>query len=137
MRFEELSLGQTATIRKTISESDILAYAGLTGDFNPLHVDAEYAARTRFGTRIAHGMLTAGLVSHVLGMRLPGTGAIYLGQSLRFTAPVRAGDTIEARAEVVELVPAQRRVRLKTVCENQLGEKVLEGEALMMIEEVA
>ena len=136
MRFEELSLGQTATIRKTISESDILAYAGLTGDFNPVHVDAEYAARTRFGSRIAHGMLTAGLVSHVLGMRLPGTGAIYLGQSLRFTAPVRAGDTIEARAEVVELVPAKRRVRLKTVCENQLGEKVLEGEALMMIEEV-
>lgn len=136
MRFEELSLGQTATIRKTISESDILAYAGLTGDFNPVHVDAEYASRTRFGSRIAHGMLTAGLVSHVLGMRLPGTGAIYLGQSLRFTAPVRAGDTIEARAEVVELVPAKRRVRLKTVCENQLGEKVLEGEALMMIEEV-
>ena len=136
MRFEELSLGQTAAIRKTISESDILAYAGLTGDFNPVHVDAEYAARTRFGTRIAHGMLTAGLVSHVLGMRLPGTGAIYLGQSLRFTAPVRAGDTIEARAEVVELVPAKRRVRLKTVCENQLGEQVLEGEALMMIEEV-
>ena len=136
MRFEELSLGQTASIRKTISESDILAYAGLTGDFNPVHVDAEYAARTRFGTRIAHGMLTAGLVSHVLGMRLPGTGAIYLGQSLRFTAPVRAGDTIEARAEVVELVPAKRRVRLKTVCENQLGEQVLEGEALMMIEEV-
>ena len=136
MRFEELSLGQTAAIRKTISESDILAYAGLTGDFNPVHVDAEYAARTRFGSRIAHGMLTAGLVSHVLGMRLPGSGAIYLGQSLRFTAPVRAGDTIEARAEVVELVPAKRRVRLKTVCENQLGEKVLEGEALMMIEEV-
>ena len=137
MRFEELAVGQTATIRKTISESDINAYAGLTGDFNPVHVDAEYAARSRFGSRIAHGMLTAGLVSHVLGMRLPGTGAIYLGQTLRFTAPVRAGDTIEARAEVVELVPAKRRVRLKTICQNQLGEKVLEGEALMMIEEVS
>ena len=137
MRFEELTLGQTATIQKIISEADIIAYAGLTGDFNPIHVDAEYAARTRFGTRIAHGMLTAGLVSHVLGMRLPGTGAIYLSQSLRFTAPVRAGDTIEARAEVVELVPARRWVRLKTVCQNQLGEKVIEGEALMMIEEVS
>lgn len=137
MRFDQLSVGQTAAIRKTISESDIVWYAGITGDFNPIHIDAEYAARTRFGTRIAHGMLTAGLVSQVLGMRLPGTGAVYLGQTLRFTAPVRAGDTIEARAEVIELIPGKQRVRLRTVCVNQDGDTVLEGEALMLMEDIA
>jgi 3-hydroxybutyryl-CoA dehydratase len=136
MRFEELAVGQTAAIRKTITETDIGVFAGLTGDFNPIHMDADFAAGTRFQSRIAHGMLTAGLISHVLGMRLPGTGAIYLGQTLRFSAPVRAGDTIEARAEVIELMPVQRRVRLRTVCTNQRGETVLQGEALMLMEEV-
>lgn len=137
MRFGDLRVGQTAVISKTITEADIMAYAALTGDFNPLHVDAEHAARTRFGGRIAHGMLTAGLVSNVLGMRLPATGAVYLSQSLRFKAPVRAGDTIEARAEVLELFPEKQRVRLRTVCTNQTGTTVLEGEALMLIDEVS
>lgn len=137
MRFDELAVGQTASIRKTMTEADIGVFAGLTGDFNPIHMDADFAARTRFKSRIAHGMLTAGLISHVLGMRLPGTGAIYLSQTLRFSAPVRAGDTIEARAEVIELLPAQRRVRLRTLCTNQRGETVLQGEALMLMEELA
>ena len=136
MRFDELKVGQSDRIRRTISEADIVSYAGLTGDFNPIHVDAEFGARTRFGTRIAHGMMTAGLISNVLGMRLPGTGAVYLGQTLRFRGPVRAGDTIEAAAEVVELMPDKRRVRLRTTCVNQRGETVLEGEALMLIDPV-
>ncbi|HEX9893657.1 MAG TPA: MaoC family dehydratase [Gemmatimonadales bacterium] len=136
MRFDELSLGQTATIRKTITQADIEVFAGLTGDFNPIHMDAQYAGRTRFGGRIAHGMLTAGLVSQVLGMRLPGTGAVYLSQTLRFKAPVRAGDTIEARAEVLELMPEKRRVRLRTLCVNQSGDTVLDGEALMLVDDV-
>lgn len=136
MLFAELALGQTALVRRTITEADLSGFAGITGDFNPLHVDAEWAARTRFGGRIAHGMLSAGLISNVLGMRLPGPGAIYLGQTLRFTAPVRPGDTITARAEVVELVPAKRRVRLRTTCTNQAGETVVDGEAVMLVDDV-
>jgi 3-hydroxybutyryl-CoA dehydratase len=135
MRYSDLRVGQTAAIQKTITETDITSYAGIIQDFNPLHVDADYAARSRFGGKIAHGMLTAGLISTVMGMRLPGTGAVYLSQTLRFTAPVRPGDTIEARAEVLELMPAKRRVRLGTVCVNQRGETVIEGEALMMVDE--
>jgi 3-hydroxybutyryl-CoA dehydratase len=136
MRYADLHVGQTAAIRKTLTEADIVNYAGITEDFNPLHVDADYATRSRFGGKIAHGMLTAGLVSTVLGMRLPGTGAVYLSQTLRFTAPVRPGDTIEARAEVLELMPEKRRVRLGTICVNQRGETVLEGEALMLVDDV-
>jgi 3-hydroxybutyryl-CoA dehydratase len=136
MRFAELAMGQTAEVRRTLTESDVVAFAGITGDFNPLHVDAEWASRSRFGGRVAHGMLSAGLISNVLGMRLPGAGAIYLGQTLRFTAPVRPGDTITARAEVVELVPAKRRVRLRTTCTNQDGETVVDGEATMVVDDV-
>lgn len=136
MRFEELTIGRTATVSETITDRHIAAFADLSGDRNPLHVDDAWAARTRFGGRIAHGALTAGLVSRVLGMELPGTGAVYLGQTYRFTAPVRPGDTVHAKAEVIELDPARRRVRLKTTCHNQRGEQVLEGEALMMIDEV-
>ncbi|HEX9754440.1 MAG TPA: MaoC family dehydratase [Gemmatimonadales bacterium] len=136
MRFAELAIGQTAEVRRTITESDVVAFAGISGDFNPVHVDAEWAARTRFGGRVAHGMLSAGLISNVLGMRLPGAGAIYRSQTLRFTAPVRPGDTITARAEVVELVPAKRRVRLRTTCTNQDGETVVEGEATMVVDDV-
>jgi len=136
MRFEELAIGRSATVSETITDRHIAAFAELSGDRNPLHVDDAWAARTRFGGRIAHGALTAGLVSRVLGMELPGTGAVYLGQTYRFTAPVRPGDTVEARAEVIELDRARRRVRLRTTCRNQRGEQVLEGEALMMIDEV-
>jgi len=133
MRFDELHLGQQAAVSKVIEEADIDAFAALTGDSNPVHLDEAFAATTRFGGRIAHGMLSAGLFSTVLGMKLPGTGAIYLGQTLRFTAPVRPGDTITATAEVVELVPEKRRVRLRTTATNQRGETVIDGEAQMLL----
>lgn len=133
MQFAELVLGQVAEVSKTITKADIEAFAALTGDTNPMHLDEAFAAATRFGGLIAHGMLSAGLISTVLGTRLPGTGAIYLGQSLRFTAPVRPGDTVTARAEVVELVPAKRRVRIRTTGTNQRGEVVIDGEAEMLL----
>ena len=131
--FERLAVGQTAEMAKTVTEADVVLFAGVTGDFNPVHVDAVAAERSRFGGRIAHGMLSAGLVSAVLAMRLPGPGTIYLSQSLRFTRPVRIGDTVTARVEIAELVPAKRRVRLATTCLNQRGETVLEGEAVVMV----
>jgi 3-hydroxybutyryl-CoA dehydratase len=128
---EELKVGDTAEFGKTISESDIYLYAGITGDFNPAHVNHVYAEGTFFKTRIAHGMLSAGLISAVLANQLPGPGTIYLKQELRFLAPVRIGDTIIARVEVIELILDKNRVRLKTACLNQEGILVLDGEALV------
>jgi 3-hydroxybutyryl-CoA dehydratase len=128
---EELKVGDTAEFGKTISESDIYLYAGITGDFNPAHVNHVYAEGTFFKTRIAHGMLSAGLISAVLANQLPGPGTIYLKQELRFLAPVRIGDTIIARVEVIELILDKNRVRLKTVCLNQEGVVVLDGEAVV------
>jgi 3-hydroxybutyryl-CoA dehydratase len=128
---EQLKVGDAAEFGKTISESDIYLYAGITGDFNPAHVNESYAENTFFKTRIAHGMLTAGLISAVLANQLPGPGTIYLKQDLRFLAPVRIGDTITARVEIIELIHEKNRVRLKTVCSNQEGVIVLEGEALV------
>jgi 3-hydroxybutyryl-CoA dehydratase len=133
MRFEELQVGNSAEFSKTITEADVVLFAGITGDFNPVHIDQQAAERSRFGGRIAHGMLTAGLISTVLGMRLPGPGAIYLTQSLRFTGPVMLGDTVTARAEVLELIPAKQRVRVATTCRKQTGETVLDGEALLWV----
>jgi len=133
-RIDEIQVGQVAEMAKTVTEADVTLFAGVTGDFNPVHVDAEVAAQSRFGERIAHGMLSAGFISAVLGMRLPGTGSIYLSQSLRFTKPVRIGDTVTARVEVVEVLATKRRVRLATVCRNQQGETVVEGEAVVMVD---
>lgn len=133
--FEELEVGQAAEVSKTITEADVVLYAGLTGDFNSAHVDEVAARQGRFGGRIAHGMLTAGLVSSVLGTRLPGPGCIYVAQSLRFTRPVRIGDTVTARVEVTELRPEGRRVILRTTGRNQDGETVLEGEAEVLVPE--
>lgn len=133
MSFESLAVGMQAEMSRTISLEDIERFAQVTGDDNPVHIDDAAAARSRFGRRIAHGMLSAGLISAVLGTRLPGPGVIYLSQSLRFTRPVFPGDVITATAEVLELVPAKRRVRLATTCRNQAGEVVLEGEALVMV----
>lgn len=135
MAFSDLAVGQSATMSRTISEADIARYAELTGDFNPVHLDAAWAAESRFKGRIAHGMLTAGLISAVVGMKLPGPGAVYMSQSLKFVGPVRIGDTITARAEVLELVPERRRVRLATICTNQQGDVVLEGEALLKVDD--
>ncbi|CAN5887325.1 MaoC family dehydratase [soil metagenome] len=133
MRFEELQIGQAAEFAKTVTEADVVLYAGITGDLNPAHINQVEAEKSRFGGRIAHGMLSAGLISAVLGTRLPGPGTIYLEQTLRFTRPVRIGDTVTARVEVIELIEKRRRVRLATSCANQDGEVVLEGEALVMV----
>lgn len=130
----EFQPGQKATFIKTITEADVYAFAGITGDFNPLHVDAEFARRSRFGERIAHGMLTAGLISAVLGTRLPGPGGIYLGQTLKFLHPVRFGDTITATAEVMDYRSDKHILRLRTICTNQRGETVVEGESVLLVE---
>lgn len=135
MKFVELVVGQFALHTKTVTESDVVMYAGITGDFNPMHIDQVYAEKTRFGGRIAHGMLTAGFISAVLGMKLPGEGSIYMSQSLRFTRPVRIGDTITARIEVIELFADKKRVRLGTTCRNQNDELVLDGEALVLMQD--
>ena len=128
---EELKVGDTAEIQKTISETDVYLYAGITGDLNPAHLNEEYARGTFFKTRIAHGMLIAGLISTILGNKLPGPGTIYTHQSVDFLAPVRFGDTITARAEITELDSERNRARLKTTCMNQEGTMVLDGEALV------
>src|SRR3954451_24614241 len=102
MRIDEITVGMSAEHTKTVTEADVVLFAGITGDFNPVHVDAEAAAKSRFGARIAHGMLSAGLVSAAIAMKLPGPGSIYMSQSLRFTRPVMIGDTVTARVEVAE-----------------------------------
>ena len=127
-------LGATASVTKTITEADLIAFARLTGDDNPMHLDAEFAKSTRFGKQIAHGMLTAGLISAVLGTKLPGPGAIYLSQSLMFLKPVFIGDTITATATVVSIHESKPIVTLHTRCVNQRGETVIEGEAVSLID---
>ncbi|BBD76833.1 MULTISPECIES: MaoC family dehydratase [Hydrogenophilus] len=128
----DLQPGMVAEIGRTVSEADILAFAGVSGDTNPVHLDAEFAAQTQFKERIAHGMLSAAFISAVLGTKLPGPGAIYLSQSLRFRAPVHVGDTVVARVTVKEVVPEKRRVVLETLC--LVGETVVvEGEATIYI----
>jgi len=129
----ELQVGQRASVSRTVTETDVVNFAGLSGDFNPVHVDPEYARTTRFGQRVAHGLLTASIMSSILGMQLPGPGAIYLGQTLKFLKPVFIGDTITAHAEVVQWIAEKRRVVLNTWVENQRGEKVLEGEATLWV----
>lgn len=128
---EELKVGDSAEFSKTVSEADIYLFAGITGDFNPAHVDEEYARKTYFATRIAHGMLSAGFISTVLGTRLPGPGTIYMRQELTFLGAVKIGDTITAKAEVIEIDTAKGRVKLRTTCDNQQGQRVLTGEALV------
>jgi 3-hydroxybutyryl-CoA dehydratase len=129
---DQLTIGESAQFAKTITESDVVLYAGITGDFNPAHVNEAYAKGTYFKGRIAHGLLAAGLISAALGCRLPGPGTIYLGQSLKFMAPVRIGDTITAVVTVSEKLEDNKRVLFTTTCTNQEGEVVLEGEATVM-----
>ncbi len=128
---EMLKTGDWAEFTKTISEADVYLFAGITGDLNPAHVDETYARTTFFKTRIAHGMLLAGLISTVIGTQLPGPGTIYVRQELDFLAPVRFGDTVTARAEVTEILAEKNRVRLKTTCVNQEGKAVVDGVALV------
>jgi len=128
---DQLKVGDSAEFAKTVSESDIYLYAGITGDFNPAHVNEAYAKNTFFQTRIAHGMLTAGFISAIIANQLPGPGTIYMKQELSFLAPVHIGDTITGRVEILELNLEKNRARLKTVCTNQDGVVVLEGEGLV------
>jgi 3-hydroxybutyryl-CoA dehydratase len=133
LAFEALEAGMAAEYARTVGDADIVAFAEVSGDRNPAHLDEEAAARGPFGGRIAHGMLSAAYVSTALATKLPGPGTIYLSQSLRFVRPVRIGDTVTARVEVAEVIAAKRRVRLKTTCTNQRGETLLDGEALVMV----
>lgn len=129
---EDLSVGQSADLVRTVGEADIIAFAAVTGDNNPVHLDADYAATTSFGERIAHGMLSAGYISAVIGTQLPGPGAIYLSQALRFKRPVKIGDEVTARATITEIDEAKARVTLATICLVN-GKPVVEGEALIMV----
>jgi 3-hydroxybutyryl-CoA dehydratase len=128
---EDLSLGQSADLSRVVSAADIDAFAAVTGDHNPVHLDETYAAATRFGGRIAHGMLSAGYISAILGAHMPGPGAIYLSQTLRFRRPVRIGDTVVASATITEIDAARARVTLKTVCKVG-GDVVVDGEAVVL-----
>ncbi len=130
--FEDLKVGQTALYARTLTETDIVLFAGISGDNNPVHINEEFASNTMFSGRIAHGMLSAAFISTVLGMKLPGPGAIYVSQTLRFKAPVRAGDTLNVRATVTDLVPDKRRATLSTII--TVGNRVvLEGEAVVIV----
>ncbi len=129
---EDLSAGMTKIYAKTVTEADIVMFAGISGDTNPVHLDAHFADQTAFKGRIAHGMLSASFISTVLGTRLPGPGCIYLSQTLKFRAPVKAGDTVTARVIVKNVDQQSKRVTLTTVC--SVGEKVvIDGEALLMV----
>ncbi|MPM29769.1 (R)-specific enoyl-CoA hydratase [bioreactor metagenome] len=132
LSINELFLGQSASLAKTISESDVYLYAGVSGDNNPAHLNEQYASGTRFGRRIAHGMLSAGLISAALGTKLPGPGAIYLSQTLKFMAPVYFGDTVTATVTVRQLDSDKNRVILDTTCTNQNGTVVIAGEAVIV-----
>ena len=129
----KLNVGDTAEITKTIEQADVDAFARLTGDHNPIHVDEAFAKTTRFGRRIAHGMLTASLISSVLANKLPGEGSVYLGQTLQFVAPVFPGDEITARVTVKEVREDKPILKLDTICSNQRGEVVIRGEASVFI----
>ena len=129
---EELHVGMTDFYSRTITEADIVTFAGVTGDLNPVHMNREFAEQTQFGGTIAHGMLTASLISTVVGTRLPGPGAIYMSQNLRFTAPVKAGDTITAVATVTDVNLAKRRCALETICLRG-DQVVVKGDALLVV----
>ena len=128
--YDQISVGDISEFSKTFSETDIYLYAGISGDFNPAHINETFASKTYFKTRIAHGMLSAGLISAVIGTQLPGPGSIYMQQTLTFLAPVHIGDTVTARVEVVEKID-KKKVRMQTTCTNQDAVVVLEGEAMV------
>jgi len=131
---KQIQIGDHATLTRTITDEMVVAYADLVGDHNPVHLDEAFAATTRFGHRIAHGMLVAGLISTVIASDLPGPGSVYLGQTLQFKAPVYLGDTITARIEVIKVREDKPIVTLATVCTNQDGNNVIEGEAVVLVQ---
>ena len=130
--FTEVNIGDRASMSKTVTECDIYTFAGVTGDFNPVHIDAEFAKTTMFKERIAHGMLSAGFISAVLGTALPGKNTIYLGQELQFKAPVKIGDTVTATVECIEKIEAKNRLIFRTIVINQNGVIVVDGKATML-----
>ena len=132
MTIQEMKIGDHASVTKTVSETDVYLFAGITGDLNPAHTNEVAASKTMFKTRIAHGMLGAGFISAVLGMYLPGPGTIYMGQELKFTKPVHIGDTVTATATVEEIILEKNRVILDTTVVNQDGEVVIKGKATVV-----
>lgn len=130
--FEDLSVGQEASMSRTVGEADIVAYAALSGDYNPVHLDRDYAAQTIFKERIAHGILSAGYISALFGMQLPGPGAIYISQTLNFKGPVKIDDHVVTTVKLVELIPEKRRARFDCMC-SVGGKAVLTGEAVLMV----
>jgi 3-hydroxybutyryl-CoA dehydratase len=131
LAFADIKVGDTASFSKTVTESDIVSYAGRTGDFNPVHIDAEFARESMFKERVAHGMLVAGFISAVLGTQLPGPNAIYMGQTLEFKLPVKIGDTVTAEVTVAEKRDDKRILKLTTTVSNQRGELVVDGSAVV------
>ena len=129
---KEITIGQKAYFTKQITEGDVFVFGGATGDLNPVHINEEYAKNTRFGTRIAHGLISASLIGAALGSELPGEGSVYVSQELKFKAPVYLGDTITAELEVVSKEVERNRLTLKTTCRNQDGIVVIEGIAVTM-----
>ncbi|MDR1732832.1 MAG: MaoC family dehydratase [Synergistaceae bacterium] len=129
--FDELSPGMTASLSHTVTQEDVDRFADVTGDHNPIHAEGDFARASRFGRPIAHGMLGGGLISAVMGTKLPGPGNMYMEQTLRFRKPVFIGDTITATVEITDLIPEKYRLRLSTICTNQDGDRVIEGEALL------
>ncbi len=133
LSFEDLQLGMSATLENTVTEADIVGFAEISGDRNPVHIDAQYAAATPFKQRICHGMLTASYISAAFGMELPGPGAIYVTQTLNFRRPVWINDRIRTTVTIVGLLPEKSRVRFDCVCRNDTDKVVLEGQAMLMV----
>ncbi|MDQ0213985.1 3-hydroxybutyryl-CoA dehydratase [Oikeobacillus pervagus] len=135
LTYEDIKVGDQASVTKTVSEADIYQFAGITGDFNPIHVDKEFAKDTVFKERIAHGILTGGFISTVIGMKLPGKNSIYLSQNFNFKAPVKIGDTVKAEVTVLEKIDKKKIILLETIVRNQHGEVVIDGGATVMKKE--
>ena len=133
MDYNKYKIGDKASFSKTVSETDIYLFSGISGDFNPVHLDTEYAKETIFKERIAQGLLTASFITTILGTKLPGPGTIYLSQNLSFLAPVRIGDTITAKVEVIEKIEGKNQLVLHTTCSNQKGDLVIDGQAKVLI----
>lgn len=132
MKYADIKIGDKASFSKTISEADIYAFAGISGDFNPVHINEEFAKTSLFKTRIAHGFLGASLISTVLGTQLPGPNTIYLSQELKFKAPIKIGDTITAECEILEKTDPKKILKIKTTVRNQTGTAVIDGVATVM-----
>ena len=132
--FDDLKVGQEASMSRVVTEADIVAYAALSGDYNPVHLDPDYAAKTPFQARIAHGILSAGYISALFGMKLPGPGSIYISQTLNFKGPVKIDDRVESKVTLVELIAEKKRARFDCVCTVN-GKPVFTGEAVLMVPE--